>query len=215
MRVLTKLVGVVTFLLAACFLPKPVLSQPENVHPYKPNYPKPAPGIFIGPNDPLVVLNHTGSKGNPAIWFKQDNVVKAYVWWDQLNNRLNIGTVPNNPSISIGEDGSVVVIGTFGAHEGIVFPDGIVKSKSELKGPRGARGPQGIQGPRGPRGSQGPPGPEVKNTFAICRGESNKCIGVCVGGVLEASSKAPCAVTSDTGSCDWHGEEGECCVCSP
>ena len=62
-----------------------------------------------GPNDPVIVANHTGTSGNPAIWLKQDGADKAFMWWDKTANRLNLGT-PNIFSIlSLGNDGNVGV----------------------------------------------------------------------------------------------------------
>jgi hypothetical protein len=38
-----------------------------------------------GSGDPLLLINHTGASGNPAMWFQQDGATKAFLWWDQIN----------------------------------------------------------------------------------------------------------------------------------
>jgi hypothetical protein len=60
-----------------------------------------------GSADPLLLIDHTGAAGNPAMWFQQDGVTKAFAWWDQVNNRLNLGTPATNPIISFQNDGTV------------------------------------------------------------------------------------------------------------
>jgi len=60
-----------------------------------------------GSEDPLLEINHTGASGNPAIWFKQDGAPKAFLWWDRLNNRLNLGTPTTNPILSLLNNGNV------------------------------------------------------------------------------------------------------------
>jgi hypothetical protein len=62
-----------------------------------------------GTEDPLMEIDHIGSSGQPAIWFKQDGVAKAYVWWDRANNRLNLGTPTFNPILSLLNNGNVGV----------------------------------------------------------------------------------------------------------
>jgi hypothetical protein len=59
-----------------------------------------------GSDDLLLSINHTGTTGNPAIWFQQDGVDKAYLWWDQVNSRLNLGTPAVNPIVSLQNNGS-------------------------------------------------------------------------------------------------------------
>lgn len=68
-------------------------------------------GYFGGAQDPLLLINHTGASGHPAIHFQQDGTTKSYVWWDQVNNRLNFGTPAFNPILSLRSDGSAVVDG--------------------------------------------------------------------------------------------------------
>lgn len=60
-----------------------------------------------GSGDPLVAIDHTGVSGNPALWFLQDGAARAFVWWDEANSRLNLGTPVFNPAISIHNDGVV------------------------------------------------------------------------------------------------------------
>lgn len=219
MSTLRKTMGWATLLLLTFSFSTPVFAQAPAAQRVDPQSRQitPNPGYFVGPQDPLVVVDHRGTTGNPALHFNQDGEVKAYVWWDQSHNRLNFSIHPNTSAwISLHEDGSVHVVGPFSAVQGITFSDGTVKSKEELRGAQGPRGPQGPPGPAGARGPTGPPGPAVANTFAVCRGEgTGTCIGVCSGGTLEGKSAAPCSVTADTGSCQWGGDGGECCVCSP
>jgi hypothetical protein len=59
-----------------------------------------------GSDDPLLAIDHTGTTGNPAIWIQQDGADKAYLWWDQVNNRLNLGTPVVNPIASFQNNGS-------------------------------------------------------------------------------------------------------------
>lgn len=59
-----------------------------------------------GSDDPLLLINHTGTAGNPAIWIQQDGADKAYLWWDQVNSRLNLGTPAANPIASFQNNGS-------------------------------------------------------------------------------------------------------------
>jgi len=60
-----------------------------------------------GSDDPLLLVNHTGASGNPAIWFQQNGDTKAFVWWDQISSRLNLGTPTTNPIISLQNNGKV------------------------------------------------------------------------------------------------------------
>jgi hypothetical protein len=60
-----------------------------------------------GTGDPSILVNHSGATGNPALWLEQDGAAKAYVWWDQTNSALNLGTPTTNPIISLGNTGSV------------------------------------------------------------------------------------------------------------
>src|SRR5215510_11923492 len=60
-----------------------------------------------GSGDPLCLLNHTGASGNPVLWLQQEGVTKAFLWWDQVNNRLNLGTPTTNPIISLQNIGNV------------------------------------------------------------------------------------------------------------
>jgi hypothetical protein len=66
-----------------------------------------APLEIRGSGDPLCLLNHTGASGNPALWLQQEGVTKAFLWWDQVNNRLNLGTPTTNPIISLQNIGNV------------------------------------------------------------------------------------------------------------
>jgi hypothetical protein len=63
--------------------------------------------IIQGSQDPLLEINHTGTAGNPAIWFKQDGATKAYMWWDRINNGLRFGTPTVNPILSVMNNGNV------------------------------------------------------------------------------------------------------------
>ncbi|HMV86205.1 MAG TPA: hypothetical protein PLD20_25410 [Blastocatellia bacterium] len=54
-----------------------------------------------GSEDPLLEINHTGTSGFPAIWFKQDGAAKAYMWWDRINNSLRFGTYDANPVMTM------------------------------------------------------------------------------------------------------------------
>lgn len=65
-----------------------------------------------GTGDPLLVLNHIDSSGNPAIWFKQDGTPKAYIWVNLGNDDLNFGNPGKNPIISLKKDGRLDVYGT-------------------------------------------------------------------------------------------------------
>jgi hypothetical protein len=60
--------------------------------------------------DPLLTIDHTGASGNPALWFQQDGQNRAFIWYDQQNDFLNIGTPRRNPIISISRDGSNTAI---------------------------------------------------------------------------------------------------------
>jgi hypothetical protein len=60
-----------------------------------------------GSEDPLLELNHIGSSGSPAIWFKQDGAPKAFMWWDQSGRRLNFGTPAINPILALQDNGNV------------------------------------------------------------------------------------------------------------
>lgn len=60
-----------------------------------------------GSADPLLLIDHTGASGNPALWFQQGGATKAYVWWDQANSRLNLGTPTTNPIVSFRDNGNV------------------------------------------------------------------------------------------------------------
>jgi hypothetical protein len=64
-------------------------------------------GLFSGGGDPLLVIDHTGTSGNPALWFRQDGNTRAFVWWDRINNRLNLGTPTTNPIMSLNNNGNV------------------------------------------------------------------------------------------------------------
>jgi hypothetical protein len=64
-----------------------------------------------GSADPLLVINHTGGSGNPALWFEQDGAAKAFIWWDQKNSVLNLGTSVTNPVVSIQDNGNVAFTG--------------------------------------------------------------------------------------------------------
>jgi hypothetical protein len=70
----------------------------------------PNPGARLeirGSGDPLCLINHTGASGNPALWLQQEGVTKAFLWWDQTNNRLNLGTPSTNPIVSLQNSGNV------------------------------------------------------------------------------------------------------------
>src|SRR5262245_35590657 len=70
----------------------------------------PTPGAPLeirGSGDPLVLLNHTGAAGNPTLGLQQEGVTKALLWWDQANNRLNLGTPTTNPILSMQNTGNV------------------------------------------------------------------------------------------------------------
>jgi hypothetical protein len=54
-----------------------------------------------------LVIDHTGTSGNPALWFRQDGNTRAFVWWDRINNRLNLGTPTTNPIMSLNNNGNV------------------------------------------------------------------------------------------------------------
>jgi hypothetical protein len=41
------------------------------------------------------------------MWFQQDGATKAFLWWDQTNNRLNLGTPTTNPIVSLQDNGNV------------------------------------------------------------------------------------------------------------
>jgi Chaperone of endosialidase len=60
-----------------------------------------------GPGDPVMLVNHSGGTGNPALWLEQDGTPKSYIWWDQATDRFNLGTAFVNPQISLHKDGSV------------------------------------------------------------------------------------------------------------
>ncbi|MGH9936499.1 MAG: hypothetical protein ACREAM_09645 [Blastocatellia bacterium] len=62
-----------------------------------------------GSEDPLLEIDHTGTSGHPAIWFKQDGAAKAYMWWDRINNSLRFGTPNANPILSLMNNGNVGV----------------------------------------------------------------------------------------------------------
>jgi hypothetical protein len=64
-----------------------------------------------GDTDPLLLIDHAGASGNPALWFQQDKYPQAYVWWDKANSRLNLGTRTTNPIVSLQNDGTTLVNG--------------------------------------------------------------------------------------------------------
>jgi hypothetical protein len=64
-----------------------------------------------GTDDPLLVVNHMGSVGNPALWFNQDGTAKAFMWWNQASHSLNLGTAVTNPGVSIDDNGNVTISG--------------------------------------------------------------------------------------------------------
>jgi hypothetical protein len=66
-----------------------------------------APLEIRGSGDPLFLINHTGAAGHPALWLQQDGAPKAFLWWDQANNRLNLGTPTTNPIVSLQNNGNV------------------------------------------------------------------------------------------------------------
>ena len=47
--------------------------------------------IVQGSEDPLLVLDHQGGTGNPTFVIQQDETAVAYIWWDQVNQILNMG----------------------------------------------------------------------------------------------------------------------------
>ena len=59
--------------------------------------------------DPALQINHTGTAGNPALWLQQDGTTRAYMWWDKVGNRLNLGTPTTNPIISFHNDGRIKI----------------------------------------------------------------------------------------------------------
>jgi hypothetical protein len=59
--------------------------------------------------DPQVVINHFGTAGNPALWFQQDSKAKAFVWWDQRFNALQLGTPTTNPILTLMDNGNIQV----------------------------------------------------------------------------------------------------------
>jgi len=70
-----------------------------------------APLTVQGSGDPLLALNHTGTAGNPALWFEQDGAAKAFIWWEGAANRLNVGIAGRNPALSVQGNGDVEVAG--------------------------------------------------------------------------------------------------------
>ncbi|MBI3951607.1 MAG: hypothetical protein HY314_14240, partial [Acidobacteria bacterium] len=62
---------------------------------------------ITGTDDPLLLINHTGTSGSPAIWFQQDGATKAYLWWNKDTSRLNLGTPTTNPIMSLQDNGNV------------------------------------------------------------------------------------------------------------
>jgi hypothetical protein len=62
-----------------------------------------------GGGDPLLLIDHIGGSGNPALWFQQDGAAKAFMWWDQANGRLNLGAPAANPIVSFQNDGTTIV----------------------------------------------------------------------------------------------------------
>jgi len=68
--------------------------------------------VVQGSEDPLVVIDHQGGSGNPALWFEQDEAAQAFMWWDQANSLLNLGTPATNPIVSIQSNGTTTVQGS-------------------------------------------------------------------------------------------------------
>jgi hypothetical protein len=68
-----------------------------------------APLSVQSARDPILQINHTGTSGNPGLWFQQDGITKAYLWWDQIGKRLNVGTPTKNPILSFTESGRIMV----------------------------------------------------------------------------------------------------------
>jgi hypothetical protein len=64
--------------------------------------------IVQGPEDPLLVLDHQGGSGNPSFVIQQDETAVAYIWWDQVNQVLNMGPASvGSPSLQISSNGLV------------------------------------------------------------------------------------------------------------
>jgi hypothetical protein len=89
---------------------------------------------------------------------------------------------------------------------GLTFPDGSVQTTATLVGPAGPTGATGATG------ATGPAGPAV-HTSAACAGGTNVAQPRCGGGYAVSPFPGPCAVTSDTGSCQE--VTGWCAVCKP
>jgi len=68
--------------------------------------------ITQGIEDPLLVVDHQGTSGNPALWLEQDGAAMAFMWWDQTNSLLNLGTPATNPIVSIQDNGTTTVQGS-------------------------------------------------------------------------------------------------------
>ncbi len=169
-------------------------------------------GFFKGRGDPLLLLVHQGPTGNPALWFQQDGVTKAYVWWDQLNNRLNLGTPTTNPILSLQDGGAMDVAGIIHSSSGgFKFPDNTVQTTAKMKGGKG---------------DKGDPGDPV-NTVSICvdGGTDGPGICSCTGSGFELDSivgtsvrNDTCTIVSDSGECTAKGllgNGGSCCLCAP
>ena len=100
--------------------------------------------------------------------------------------------------------------------QGLVGPIGPKGDKGDT-GAQGVAGPAGATGATGPQGPEGPAGPAV-HTSATCMWGNQNCDTVCGGSahvVVRAGSSNGCAVTSDTGPCNYAGAYATCCVCKP
>jgi hypothetical protein len=75
-----------------------------------------------GSEDPLLEIDHTGTSGHPALWFKQDGATKAYMWWDRVYGNLNLGTPTTNPIMSLQDSGKVYIGGSVGIGNVQILP---------------------------------------------------------------------------------------------
>lgn len=68
------------------------------------------PLVIEGPDEPLLLLNQTGTIGYPAFYFQKDGDTKAQMWW--ADDVIRFGTPARaTPIMSLYNDGAAEIIG--------------------------------------------------------------------------------------------------------
>ena len=66
-----------------------------------------APLEIESSNDPLLILDYTGTEGSSSLWFAHDGTPDAYIWWHRDGHFLAFGTPVTNPIMSLTDEGNV------------------------------------------------------------------------------------------------------------